>query len=280
MDWDYIANKFSESPDQILFHYTDIRGLEGIINNKEIWATDHCQLNDYSEFDHGIQVFRNVVADEDIKKNKLLQGRYDHYDDLVSVLKGMTRTEGTFCCSFTPEGNLLSQWRGYCPKEGGYSIGFSKDELIKITAKHYTNFFRCVYEERDQSEIARQVIEELFYMFESPAGLSGCGNQTFHTHLRSAVSFFASAFKNQHFLAENEWRLVSRNTNKSELCYRAKGNVLDVVPYITLPMLNTAIERIYIGPCGDSESAKMALEKFVRSKGINPEIIISDIPLR
>lgn len=280
MDWEYIANKFSDKPDRMLFHYTDIKGLEGIIHHEEVWATDHCYLNDYSEFDHGIEAFNAAVASNKIKHNKLFNDKYNYDSDLVSVIKNIKRKEGIYCCSFSSKENLLGQWRGYCPKDGGYSIGFRSDALMNITESCYTNFFRCIYENRKQREIARQVIEESLLMFESPAGLSDCGNQTFHTHLKAAASFFSSAFKNKHFRAESEWRLVSRPLSKSEVRYRAKGNVLNAIPYIKFQVPNTAIEKIYIGPCNDPSGAEKALKEFVQSKGINPEIIVSDIPLR
>lgn len=38
----------------------------------------------------------------------------------------------TFIGSFSRGEDLLSQWRGYCPKAGGYALEFEIDQLRKV----------------------------------------------------------------------------------------------------------------------------------------------------
>jgi len=273
----YISPK-SANPPKILFHYTDVKGLEGIITNQEMRATDHCFLNDKSEFDNGLKMFKKLVANREIELSDFIKDRYDFDHDIASVVRTIKRQKGVYCCSFTGNGNLLSQWRGYCPKEGGYSIGFGRQALLNLTNKEYTELFCCEYREQEQFAMAKKTIEQMLLRFDGSSGLSGCSNQTFHTHLKSDICFIASAFKNCHFEEEAEWRLVSRPSRDREIYYRADGNMLK--PYITLDLPNTTIEKIIIGPCKNPQLAKQALKEFVRSKGIDPTIVISDIPLR
>lgn len=273
----YISPK-SATPPKILFHYTDIKGLEGIISNQKIWATDHCFLNDKSEFDHGIKIFKKIVANREIELIDFIKDRYDFDRDITSVVRTIKRQKGIYCCSFTGNGNLLSQWRGYCPRDGGYSIGFNSQALSSLTNMEYTELFRCEYCEKEQVAMAKRAIEQPLLRSDGPSGMSDCGNQTFHTHLKSDIQFIAPAFKNKHFKEEAEWRLVSSPWREHTVYYRTDGNILK--PYIEFDLPNTAIEKIIIGPCNNPQLAKHALKEFVRSKGIVPTIVISNIPLR
>ncbi len=44
-----LAAIISESPPVIIYHYTDINGLLGMISTGKIWATHSARLNDSSE---------------------------------------------------------------------------------------------------------------------------------------------------------------------------------------------------------------------------------------
>lgn len=279
MDWEYLADKFATNPNDTLFHYTDINGLIGIITKEELWATDHSYLNDRSEFECGINTFLCVASTNNFKNNMLFQDRYNYEDDFLCIIKNIKRNEGVYCCSFSTEKNYLGQWRGYC-RNGGYSIGFRKEALINIADTCDANYYLCAYEEEIQHAIANQILDELLYFFTSTTDSYGYSKERFHTNLRAAIRFFATSIKNYHFRHEFEWRLVSRNIKNHEVRYRAKGNVLNVVPYIAFQVPRTAIEKIYVSPGNDQDQAVEALKRFVRSNGINPEIIPSDIPLR
>ena len=50
-----------EKPPGDLFHYTTGKGLLGIFNDKEIWATHTQYLNDQAEFKHALEIARNIL---------------------------------------------------------------------------------------------------------------------------------------------------------------------------------------------------------------------------
>ena len=54
--------QFEESGD-LVYHYTDQSGLVGIIQRREIWATNVGYLNDISEVAHGVDYFAENRAD-------------------------------------------------------------------------------------------------------------------------------------------------------------------------------------------------------------------------
>src|SRR5205807_4915874 len=78
-----------------------------------------------------------------------------------------------FACSFTSEGNLLSQWRAYCPPSGGVSLGFNPERLEAVAKEQGFYFAECVYEPQDQLQrmdaILGQVLETAEEKWEAPA---------------------------------------------------------------------------------------------------------------
>lgn len=278
MDWEYFAKCFSE-PGRFLYHYTDARGLEGIINNEEIWATDHGYLNDNSEFDYGIKIFKEVVGSAEFRDFNLFKSRFDYKSDFVYAVKTLSRKDGVYCCSFTSEGDLLSQWRGYCPKDG-YSIKFSTDYLKQLSDVENFKFFRCVYEKSEQRSIAQKIINDFLCFVEDTEINAPLSKDQFQAYLRSTVKFFASAFKDDHYRQEHEWRLVFLPPWKGVVCHRAKGNVVNVIPYVTQALPSQTIEEIIVGPCGNRQLAKKYLKILLKSKGLDPKITYSEIPFR
>jgi hypothetical protein len=65
----------SETPDR-LYHYTDARGLLGILESRKLWASDVRLLNDARELDYAADLVRRWL------------------DDLSGLLPGRT-SEGT-----------------------------------------------------------------------------------------------------------------------------------------------------------------------------------------
>ena len=131
----------------VLFHYTTPIGLLGISQSKQIWATDLRFLNDKKEFQHSLDIIHSILkgfykVDDNPKKLKGLN--YDFIEHLrINLGKRKKWNPEVYVASFTEKGDLLSQWRGYCP-QGGFSIGFHYDLLSKIAEKHDSSLLPCV----------------------------------------------------------------------------------------------------------------------------------------
>ena len=54
--------------DTSLYHYTDGRGLKGIIESQTIWFTDYRHLSDPSELTHGIDMAHDLMNDSQIRE--------------------------------------------------------------------------------------------------------------------------------------------------------------------------------------------------------------------
>src|SRR4051812_16681042 len=51
---DYITRMNAETPPDLMYHYTNASGLEGILRSGTLWVTDVFRLNDPGEIRHGL----------------------------------------------------------------------------------------------------------------------------------------------------------------------------------------------------------------------------------
>lgn len=103
----------------IIYHYTTISGLIGIVTHNELWASDCQFLNDGTELNYA----RNIFFDEVQKLNlNQIQG-IDYY-----VAGPSLNDFRIFITCFCENNDLLSQWRGYGIDQG-YALGFDINQL-------------------------------------------------------------------------------------------------------------------------------------------------------
>jgi hypothetical protein len=50
-------------PEGLIYHYTDLRGLLGILDERKLWATDIRYLNDTSEGTYGLKRLHELVGE-------------------------------------------------------------------------------------------------------------------------------------------------------------------------------------------------------------------------
>lgn len=133
-------------------HYTNQRGLLGIMGSESLWATNIKFLNDEYEFQHALDLIKDIIQKSNMKMG---YPDYDVYEKYVAELKKQLeslnsyKSESIFTLSFSEETDLLSQWRGYCPENNGYCIIFDVATLFDRIKEIYgsAHFVEYVYEE-------------------------------------------------------------------------------------------------------------------------------------
>ena len=120
---------------ELLYHYTDARGLLGILTSGHLWATEARYLNDASELDYTFQLFdefvTGAIASSPSVLVEMLQqastvGREAWRDDVLC-----------FVACFCEDKDLLSQWRAYAHGVGGYAIGFKRREIDAASIRRH-----------------------------------------------------------------------------------------------------------------------------------------------
>ena len=140
-----------------LYHYTSQAGLLGIIKDRQIWASNVLFLNDSMEVKYAIQLVQKNINRFGVER-RVNQKEIQFLEDFGKKLgifhnRYYQKYGGVYTCSFSENGNLLSQWRGYCPDGNGFSIGFDfPSSLGYVVEEQYFKLERCEYNENIQVE--------------------------------------------------------------------------------------------------------------------------------
>jgi hypothetical protein len=271
---------FGPAPEGALYHYTDLAGLKGILQDDDLWLTHSRYLNDDEEITHGYRVVREVIEEE---KETATADRLEFLDGLYQLVKAPS-PEGVYICSFCLADNLLSQWRGYGANGTGVSLEFNPAGFSYITGPDsppdgLMRLWKVFYPESTQKGIVRQAIDFAFNMPGKSAEEK--------THQAAyAIQFFIPTFKNDGFTEEQECRLIFTPAPTLEMHPRFRVARGMLIPYYSLKQLakSTAqlpVTGIRVGPSANQElnveSTRMVLAQMSKSE---VEIRVSTISFR
>jgi hypothetical protein len=294
-------------PKGLLYHYTDQKGLIGILESKKIWATHARYLNDTTEGKIVVEVLRKVI--NDIPGNSTLQDRRKAMKKFQAGLKEFVAGLNMFVTSFSEDGNRLSQWRAYSGMNGGYSIGFRAPYLREAgTAFLEKNngwlrpdqnpLKRCRYSDENAKQSAPLLPQQGKSESIDSVSSEGCNPaseskaafvaQTTQSDkdIFSAVLDLVASLKHKGFEEEKEWRIalfIKERTNPDVLKFRP-GNSMPA-PYIEIDLQPNSrwmrVEEIIVGPCPNPKEAAQSVELLLRSNDCHSvRVIPSGIPYR
>lgn len=279
----FVDEVFNETPTRPLYHYTLHSGLLGIIKNKNIWASSIHYLNDASEFSHAVDLMKYEIS---VYQGKASTKMVDFLNKAEKALQDI-RTTNLFVCSFSENGDLLSQWRGYCPNGKGYSIGFNYSHLTQPMKKQHFKLGKCIYKQNEQTSIISAILNDTVSRFNDTIGLYPNDKETqklINNFVKKVIQV-SPLIKNESFSEENEWRLISAPiaTNDQRIKYREGKSM--IIPYYDFQLAddgcNLDIEEIYIGPTMHYELAAMSLVTFLKAQNVGYKSIRSSkIPYR
>jgi len=117
-----------------LYHYTDLRGFNGVLTSGQIWFTDYRHLNDKTELMHGIALAETMLARR-VKAGGVHAFLFGWIDDLLTK-RNFGRAIAFFIASFSRNRDDLHQWRAYADDGRGVAIGFSPKLFQPNEKKH------------------------------------------------------------------------------------------------------------------------------------------------
>ena len=118
-----IKHEYLTSMGPNLFHYTDLAGLKGILENHDLWLTHSRYCNDHEEMTHGYSVAKAAL--DELRKGGAVASTY--LDMIAAFLQA---PEGVYICCFCEQDNLLSQWRNYAANGTGVSIQIDTNVVL------------------------------------------------------------------------------------------------------------------------------------------------------
>lgn len=246
-----MPSPFWPAPER-LYHYTDIAGLKGIIENNSLWASAAYFLNDSSEIEYGCRLLLEELPYW-IEPNKDSNRFAAH---VLTALKSLflhpharlSRSMNIYVACFCESGNLLSQWRAYGQK-GGYALGFhgSMNTSMESVGPFNLRLAKVIYMKQLQTQRIRRVLRDAIRAIDAEFGETVVTD----VHLANEVVVLVEEllmdeivrYKDPAFVDEREWRLVARLdfrrdppekklSEESLFRFRSAGGY--VVPFINL----------------------------------------------
>lgn len=287
----------------MLYHYTSLDGLIGIINGNSVWAS-HCKyLNDSTEYIHAlnapIAISNNIYIDDDYLSPFGFSMR-KALDEMIH--------NNVYVSSFSEKPDLLSQWRGYCPPGKGVCIGFKHEVLEAFCKENGLDLNKCIYNENEQFQNMNALIQQCqkefpkptisrqdYDAFESKGRVDhelnykeyvtkGDGKEQADVALNNlcnSITKLAPLFKDVGFHEESEWRITSENPTSS-INFRA--GISHLIPYITLSILSfskDAIGEVIIGPNASSHNCANSVSMLLKSADFHDvNVRTSKIPFK
>jgi hypothetical protein len=156
-----------------IYHYTDDRGLAGILESGRIRLTEIFGLNDPTELRHGvspaIRLLRTAARRDDrfeIRQFSQNVAAMFHY--------GIEQIAHFFVCSFSEAGNDLGQWRAYADNGRGFALGFDAEmlekafESVNIPGSSQHTTFPVTYNESELQRMHRLVVAQALPLISLP----------------------------------------------------------------------------------------------------------------
>lgn len=221
----------------VLYHYTDAGGFEGIVRTAIMRATDIRFLNDPLELSYAWEAL--LAALEDAKTEKP-----DYSEAYQAALEAISLTnavnpesigDSIFSTSFSEIGDDLTQWRSYADDGKGVALGFDREAITVLKVPYYHHGpdgqlrqMTVIASDTDQQvpftwgaftqqvsygDAARKrAIETVLYQIEQSCGENGKGrHDTRLYNVVNRIPVFLSMLalvKKSTYESEWEWRLT------------------------------------------------------------------------
>ena len=278
----------SRRPPEILYHYTSQEGLLGIICKKEMWASHTQYLNDQREFRHAIELVRDELSRMVRQANTQTRPFVEEMNQGMDEHDGM-ESVNVCVCSFSEEGDILSQWRAYGDGVAKFSIGFSGTLLRQVSDQMNSWLVPCLYGEGKQRALVRALLEDVLQENLALVPQDDDENEDIclqrRGNLIAYLNRYAPILKHDAFSEEREWRIVTRPLmcRNERFNYRPGRSML--IPYYRIPMVGPDVkfdvERIVVGPVPQGDRAVRAVKSLmVKHRLKTTKVLGSDVPFR
>ena len=242
---------------EFIYHYTSQDAFLKIVNSTTLWATDIRYLNDSAEFTYAVQLACEVLKEyANDEKYHTVKNIYE----VLSTEPYSLHYASIYVVSFSGNGDLLSQWRAYCPLGSGFSIAFHGNTLERIGSNSNFDLVPCEYDENKQKQLVRQLFQATFEQPGHGTALEFCAEQFFK---------IAPRLKHPTFQEEREWRLVSPliSLEDPQVKYRSGKSML--IPYIELQIADEKkriiIDHVTLAPTPHPKLAERSVYRYLRT---------------
>lgn len=297
-------------------HYTDLNGLKGIIENNEVWLSDHRFLNDTSEHSYGrelaIRVIDNAIQKE--SESEFLQILIK----TLEMIRNMEESSVFYIASMSLGEDKLDLWKGYGSKSTiGICLVFNEN-FFTNSYSWSISLLRVIYVKEQQEERIEKILS-IFKEEVSKKCEMSSEESSWESDLTTVVTKQFIQFKHSEYSSENEIRFVfediqrhlfNKTDSKIQIEHRISNGL--IIPYLTSKSIvnyhsqNTTLscdtqqviscenyqaqnkpsekklplEKVIVGTNSDSNRAIKSVKAFLKntSQYADVEVCKSDIP--
>lgn len=283
---------YAERPDCTLYHYTSLTGAKGIVDTGYLRATEIRYFSDAAEMKHAGDHLSWGIS--------FLEGFGNSNQTLLDQLREwlaerLNAGHMLYVGCFTANGNLLSQWRSYCPPAKGVSLGFDPAKLSTSATSQRWQLGKCIYDKKEKESIVMLILTEIERLAkergENTDRSKRAPANSFHDvfeEIESDLLLAAALLKHPAFQEEQEWRLVSpviSNYVEAPIEYREGPSML--VPYMNFrlpeaPDRRVDINHAFLGPTPNASISMHSLSNYLSKSQASPRQGLSScqIPYR
>lgn len=285
----------SSTVPEFIYHYTDDKGLKGILESGNLWLTDIFGLNDPSELKHGAKTSSDAIRTYG-QGNDAITLFANSYDEIVN--RGLEKVANFFVCSFSKDGNDLAQWRSYADDGRGYVLTFDTRMLEQAFAetgdggKWGCSAFPMTYNDDQLLQLQKKMIEvPLPYVrdlgnMNLSADVGYCFVEGLIIRLALGCTNASVFYKHPSYMHEKEYRFLKlhRADDKLEgIKFRSRPyRLVRYMEYQWQKIASNALKGITVGPAANWSIARQFAADCLSAYAPNIEISIepSNIPYR
>ena len=275
-----------EPREELLYHYTNLQALYGMVGSRAVWCTETKYLNDRREQHEFERLLKGFVAVAATGGEMLVPRPSDRAGGITATtMEFRKRLEAfvdrqiavpKFVFSLTAERDQLSQWRGYA-RGDGVAVGFCWRSLRDAASRRCFFFARCDYEEFGLYRVRMQAYGDPRHRPVTEQDIPAKIRQRIHelrVHewhhrpdaLRSylqRLAYLAPVAKDYGFHEEREWRVFAaeglsdlrdfvHHPRRDQLVRRAVLEICTGAPHAT------PIRRVVLSPALSSNPEAVA----------------------
>lgn len=262
-------------PDTI-YHYTDERGLDGILRTGVLWLSDIFRMNDAAELSYSFATAVTAMTRKALREAPEMRFFADHLSGFA-LRGGIEKSAHYFMCSFSAEGDDWSQWDSYAAAGRGFALAFDTVELGSMFASAGNAdrmdrlAFPITYDDPRAEALQSRIVDLI-----APLVLASNHQRISVDQIRSywrelSTIFcvyglgFAALFKGEaRWRTEREFRFLEvypiGSPPPSTRLRRSKRGDTKYVELNWLERCPAALRHIVVGPKADPDVAKRALD--------------------
>ncbi|MCY8932519.1 DUF2971 domain-containing protein [Bacillus atrophaeus] len=289
---------------ELLFHYTNINGLEGILKYNQFWVSHAHFLNDKTEINYTLNlsnevfeeycgnlseeecwIFSNEGYKEKHDKEEIIEHLRDLYNVVVNDVFHQPRYR-IYALSFciNSDSNLL--WSNYSNNDG-YSIQINYPKFKnylkeKFKYKDYVHSGYVIYDKKVQKKLIEDLLKTLLGIVRNLLK-PNLELEKVLLGVYSILSQYSIFFKDECFSQEEEFRIamVFEDNFDDYSCRISNGAF---IPYIEVHFEKDCVEGITVGPKNNMDITINGLKHFLKLNKYNDiqdeKILKSRIPYR